>query len=245
VTPKDIPLVALAWVPCHRLIASRHPTVGLYDAIANTEDLEVVFAIEALTNPRIRQELNAVSLVPPADRVSGPGATLIMAAFTHLNPEGSRFSDGSYGVYYAARTLETAIVEVSYHRACFLARTAEAEIDVDMRWIQADLRRRVHDIRARSSVGAGRLPAVYDPDHYGAGQALGRTLRQRGSVALAYDSVRDPGGQCVAVFVPRALARARTAGHLSLHWDGRRISHWFGKGEPQPLADMSRASSPP
>ena len=31
-----------------------------------------------------------------------------MAAFTHLNPEGSRFSDGSYGVYYAAHTLATA-----------------------------------------------------------------------------------------------------------------------------------------
>jgi RES domain len=243
VKADEIPLVALAWVPCHRLIASRYPTVGLYDTIAQPEDLEVVFAIEALTNPRIRQELDALSLVPPADRVSGPGATLIMAAFTHLNPEGSRFSDGSYGVYYAARTLETAIAEVSYHRARFLARTAEAEIDVDMRWIQADLRRRAHDIRVRS-IGTGRLPAVYDPDHYGAGQALGRTLRQRGSKALAYNSVRDPGGQCVAVFVPRALARARTAGHLSLHWDGRRISHWFGKGEPQPVADTSRPTLP-
>ena len=120
-SPQDLPVSALAWLPCHRLIASRYPTVGLYDEIARPQDLDVVFAIEALTNPRVRQALGALSLVPPADRVSGPGATLIMAAFTHLNPEGSRFSDGSYGVYYAADTLETAVAEVSHHRARFLA----------------------------------------------------------------------------------------------------------------------------
>jgi len=230
IRPEEVPLAALAWAPCHRLIASRYPTVGLYDDIAQPADLDVVFAIEALTNPRIRQELGSLSLVPPADRVSGPGSTLIMAAFTHLNPEGSRFSDGSYGVYYAADTLETAIAEVGHDRARFLARTAEPDIDVDLRWIKADLRQRVHDIRARG------LPDVYDPDHYGASQVLGRALREQGSTALAYDSVRHAGGQCVAVFVPRALANARAAGHLSLHWDGHRITHWFEKSEPRAVA---------
>ena len=88
---------SVAWLPCHRLISSRFPTVGLYDQVAAPEDLDVAFAIEALTNPRVRQELGQLSLVPPADRVAGPGATLVMTAFTHLNPLGSRFSDGSWG----------------------------------------------------------------------------------------------------------------------------------------------------
>jgi hypothetical protein len=257
-SPEDLPVTPLAWTPCHRLIASRYPTVGLYDDIARPEDLDVVFAIEALTNPRVRQELGVLSQVPPADRVSGPGATLIMAAFTHLNPEGSRFSDGSYGVYYAADTLDTAVAEVSHHRARFLARTAEPEIDVDLRWIQADLCQPAHDLRIAAlpaSAGSSDQPsdqppdqprklaadrsadwaAVYHPEQYAAGQALGRALRTAGSCALAYDSVRRAGGHCVAVFVARALANARPAGHLSLHWDGRRISHWFEKSEPHPL----------
>ena len=85
------------------MIASRYPTVGLYDAIADPADLEVVFAIEALTNPRMRNELGQLQLVPPDERLSGAGSTPMMAAFTHLNPEGSRFSNGSYGVYYAAQ----------------------------------------------------------------------------------------------------------------------------------------------
>ena len=233
-----IPISTVCWLPCNRLIATRYPTVGLYDEIADPADLEFVFAIEALTNPRVRQELGTLSLVPPVDRVSGPGATLIMAAFTHLNPEGSRFSDGSFGVFYAARNLATAIAEVSHHRGRFLARTAESEIDIDLRWIQANIAKSVHDIRATSfsRENLAKIASdVYHLEHYGAGQTLAGSLRRAGSIALAYDSVRLPGGQCVAVFVPRALTSAQAVGHLCLHWDGSRISHWFEKGSPQIL----------
>lgn len=232
--PDVVPVHPLSWLPCHRLIASRFPTVGLYDNIAHPDDLDVVFAIEALTNPRMRQELGALSLVPPADRVTGPGASLVMAAFTHLNPEGSRFSDGSYGVFYAAASLATAIAEVGHHRARFLARTREPEIDLDLRWIQADLQHPLHDVRA-TALPDGTGAAVHDPDDYAAGQRLGRALREAGSAGITYDSVRDPGGQCVAVFVPRVLSRARPAGHVGLHWDGHRMSHWYEKGEPHPM----------
>jgi hypothetical protein len=229
--PKSTAALAIhsvAWLPCHRLIASRFPTVGLYDQVAAPEDLDVVFAIEALTNPRVRQELGQLSLVPPADRVAGPGATLIMAAFTHLNPLGSRFSDGSWGVYYAAESLQTAVAEVSHHRAAFLARTAEAAIDIDLRWIQADLMDKLHDIRGQ----AAAMPAVYDPVQYRASQDLGRALRAQGSAGIAFESVRRPQGQCVAIFKPKALSKARAVGHIGLHWDGRAISHWFEKGAP-------------
>lgn len=230
--PAAVPTSPVVWKPCHRLIATRFPTAGLYDQVAAPEDLDVVFAIEALTNPRVRQELGQLSLVPPGDRVAGPGATLVMAAFTHLNPLGSRFSDGNWGVYYAADSLVTAVAEVSHHRGAFLARTHEEPIDIDLRWVQADLEAPLHDLRGL----AGSLSAVYDPQHYGASQELGRALRAQGSAGIVYDSVRqrhDPAGQCVAVFRPKALSNARAAGHIGLHWDGQRISHWFEKGAPR------------
>lgn len=231
IEPDAIPLTSVGWLPCHRLIASRFPTVGLYDQVASPEDLDVVFAIEALTNPRVRQELGQLSLVPPADRVAGPGATLIMAAFTHLNPLGSRFSDGSWGVYYAADSLDTAVAEVSHHRAAFLARTAEDAIDIDLRWIQADLLDKLHDLRGQGAA----MPSIHDPSHYGASQVLGRALRSQGSQGMTYDSVRRRQGQCAAVFKPKALSNARATGHIGLHWDGRAISHWFEKGAPHAL----------
>ena len=226
-----MPVVKLDWHPCHRLIASRYPTVGLYDAIADPADLDVVYAIEALTNPRIRDELGELQLVPRDERIVGPGSTPVMAAFTHLNPEGSRFSDGSYGVYYAADTRETAIAEVGYHRALFLARTNEPPIDIDLRLITADLSAELHDLRGLREA----LPRCYDPVDYGAPQALGRELRAAGSWGVAYQSVRLEGGFCAAVFRPRALSRARQSAHIALHWDGQRISHWYEKKAPKEL----------
>lgn len=116
--------------------------------IERPADLEAVPAIEALTNDRLRDEVGEFSLVPPAERISGPGTAAIMAAFTHLNPSGSRFSDGSFGVFYCARALETAIAETSHHRAKFLAATREARMELDMRVYLVDLDAELHDLRA-------------------------------------------------------------------------------------------------
>ena len=241
VDPEDIPTTPIAWRPCYRLIPSRYPTVGLFDAIADPADLDAVFAIEALTNPRIRDELGQLQLVPPAERVSGVGSTVIMAAFTHLNAEGSRFSDGGHGVYYAALALETAIAEVSHHRAVFLSRTREAAIDVDMRVITATLVAELHDLCGLGSAAAPLL----DPDDYRASQTLARHLRDAGSWGVVFPSVRHPNGFCAAAFRPRALSHARSGAHIALHWDGLRITHWYEKRGPHELpAAAGRARHP-
>jgi RES domain len=227
-----IPITRTLWRTSYRLIPSRYPTVGLYDSIADPADLEVVFAIEALTNPRIRDEIGQLQLVPPDERVSGPGSTPIMAAFTHLNPEGSRFSNGSYGVYYAAQALETAIAEVSHHRAVFLARTNEPTIDVDMRLITAMVDAPLHDLRHVRKHAA----ELFDPDRYAVPQALGQQLRDAGSWGLQFPSVRDKGGVCVGLFRPKALRHAKSGAHIALHWDGQRITHWYEKRDPRLLS---------
>ena len=230
--PEAVPVRETVWRPSHRLIPSRYPTVGLYDRIADPADLDVVFAVEALTNARVRDEIGQLQLVPREERVSGPGSTPIMAAFTHLNPEGSRFSDGRYGVYYAAHSLETAVAEVSHHRAVFLARTAEPEIDVDLREIVANLRAPLHDLCA---LGDAAQPLLR-PDDYAVPQAFARRLRDAGSAGLVFPSVRQPGGFCVGLFRPRALEPARSGKHIGLHWDGQRITHWFEKRGPHALS---------
>ncbi|MEP7300571.1 MAG: RES family NAD+ phosphorylase [Caldimonas sp.] len=237
--PQSVPLTRVSWRPSYRLIPSRYPTVGLYDAIADAADLDAVFAIEALANPRLRDEIGELQLVPPAERVSGPGATPVMAAFTHLNPEGSRFSNGSYGVYYAAHSLATAVAEVSHHRALFLRRTDEPAIDLDQRLITANVEAELHDLGKAGAAGpaAERFAAALDPDDYGPSQGLGRALREAGSWGVRYPSVRDAGGECVAIFRPRALRHAEAAAHIALHWDGLRITHWYEKRRPQALGD--------
>ena len=220
-----VPLLThVAWRPCYRVIPSRFPPVGLYDRVADPADFEAVFAVENLTNPRLRQEVGEISLVPPEDRIAGPGTTPVMAAFTHLNPEGSRFSDGTYGVYYACRSLNTAVAESRYHRERFLMRTKEGPIELDMRTYLADLEGDLHEIRGRRDLGA-----VHDPNNYSAGQVLGRELKAVNSYGIVYDSVRDLGGECASVLRPPVLSPCIQGPHFGYIWDGSRITTVYEK----------------
>ncbi len=221
------PVNLVVWKPCWRLVPSCFPPVGLFDRVAYPEDLDIVFAIESLTNDRLRDEVGDITLVPPEDRVSGSGATPIMAAFTHLNPEGSRFSDGSYGVYYAANDINTAIAETCFHRSRFLAATNEPPIEIDMRSYASDINASLHDIRHNQ---AG-MPDIYtiNPEAYGAAQTLAKNLRDTGSNGIVYDSVRNPGGECVAIFRPRLLSPVIQGAHYCYVWDGKEIMTVYKK----------------
>ena len=70
---------------------------------------------------------------------------------------------------------------------------------------------------------------IYDPDSYAASQALAIEIRNTGSSGLAYDSVRKPGGECVAIFKPRVLSNCRQERHLTYVWDGSSISTVYEK----------------
>ena len=215
----DISTSPVDWKPCYRIIPSRFPPIGLFEAVADPEDLEAVFEIEAMTNDRLREEVGELALVPKEDRVSGPGSSAIMAAFTHLNPEGDRFTDGSYGVFYAGFSLETAISETRYHRTRFLEATDEPAQELDMRVYAVDLEAQMHDIRGKQDM----LPELYHPKNYGIAQATASDLRDAGSDGIVYDSVRHEGGECVAVFRPRLLSNCRQERHLCYVWDGSAI----------------------
>jgi RES domain len=214
----------VSWKPSYRIVPNRYPTVTLFDRVADPADFDALYALEALTNDRLRDELGEVSLVPPAERITGPGTTPIMAAFTHLNPQGSRFSDGSFGIYYAARKLDTAIAETRYHRERFLRATNESPIDLEMRTYLADIKGKLTDIRQRRD-----LRSLYDPDSYAASQPFGKRQRETGVDGIVYDSVRHGGGQCVATFRPKVIAPCVQGPHLIYAWDGTRIREVYEK----------------
>lgn len=221
----SLPVTQVEWKPSWRIIPSRFPPIQLFERVTRPDELEAIFAVEALTNPRLRDEAGDIRLVPPEDRVSGPGSSLIMAAFTHLNPEGSRFTDGTYGVFYAASNLDTAIAETTYHRERFMRATDEGRMELDMRVYLVDLAAALHDLRGRRA----EYPLVYHNDNYAAGQHLAATLRKDGSNGIAYDSVRRQGGECAAVFRARLLSNCRQERHLCYVWDGRRIASVYEK----------------
>ena len=215
------------WNGCFRIIPSRFPPVGLFDRVANPDDLDLNLELESRTNPRIAAEIGNLRLIPQEDRISGPGTTPVMAAFAHPNPEGSRFSDGVLGVFYAANDLATAIEETKFHRERFMDESGQEPMELDMRVYLVDLAGELHDIRGLRK----KYAHVYDPDpeNYAHGQALANTLRSDGSNGIVYDSVRHAGGECTAVFRPRVLSNCRQERHLCFRWNGRAISHVYEK----------------
>ena len=219
------PVVRLRWTPCWRIIPSRFPPIQLFERVTEPADLEAILELESLTDPRLRDEVGDIRLVLPEDRVGGPGTSIVMAAFTHPNPEGSRFSDGSYGVFYAANDFDTAIAESKHHRARFMRATSQPRMELNMRVHVVDLDGDVHDLRGRKPDS----PLVYHDDNYAGGQHLAQTLRKDGSNGIAYDSLRRGGGQCVAVFRPPLLSNGRQERHLCYLWDGQRIATVYEK----------------
>jgi len=223
----EIPLSQVDWKSTARIVSSRFPPAGLLDEVADPADLEIVFEIEGLTNPRLRNEAGDISLVPVEDRVSGPGTTPIMAPFTHLNPDGTRFSDGSYGVYYASKDLDTAVKETIHHRERFLRYSHEPPIEIDQRIYYSDMNTELTDLRPFRDT----QPGWYDPDSYAASQKLGSDLRQARGNGLVYSSVRHEGGACIAVFRPCLLSPVTQGPHLTYVWDGVSITDVYEKRE--------------
>jgi hypothetical protein len=204
-----------------RIIPSRYPPINLFERVSSPQDWEFLYEIEAMTNDRLRDEIGDISLVRSEDRVFGSGAGYIMSAFTHLNPVGSRFSDNTYGVYYASDTLDCAIGETKYHREKFLSFTDEPAIDLEMRVLIAELNGSLHDISSKAA------HELFDPEDYRISQQFARKLREAESLGIYYPSVRYEKGYCYAVFKPRAISKCRQERHLIYRWNGKKIEHVF------------------
>lgn len=210
----------IEWKGAVRIIRSAFPPIDLFEDIADPADWPLLISAEQKTNPRIMATIGNLDLVPAERRVGGNGASWLMAPFTHVSTDRpSRFTDGGYGVLYAANAFETALFETIHHHARFMARTAEAPgWTSQFREILLSVGADLHDLRGEA---AGH-PAL-DPDSYGAAQSLAKALRAGGSDGITYPSVRHPGGECVGLFYPDGASDPVQGRHLDYHWDGDRV----------------------
>jgi len=223
-----IPTAQIEWHGAIRIIRSRFPPIDLFEDIADPADWALLVSAEQKTNPRLMETIGTLDLVPPGRRVAGPGATYLMAPFTHVSRDRpSRFSNGAFGVLYAADRFETALLETVHHHGQFMARTGEAPgWTSQFRALSLTIAARLHDLRA----DPGSAAEVLAPDDYRAAQDLGAALRTRGSDGLVYPSVRDPHGQCAALFFPDLAHDPIQTRHLDYHWNGRRVDLYRDAG---------------
>ncbi len=231
IASEAVPVSRVRWQNARRVIRSSFPPIDLFEDIAPPEDWPVLIAAEEKTNPRLMATLGAIDLVPKPRRVSGPGASFLMAPFTHVSTDRpSRFSDGTYGVLYAAKRFETALLETMYHHSRFMARTREAAgWTSQFRELTLHVKATLHDLRGDDA----RWAPALDRDNYLESQRLGKALRAAGSEGLVYPSQRDVGGECVGLFYPDTAGKVVQGRHLDYHWDGTRVDLYrdAGSGE--------------
>jgi RES domain len=226
VIAADIPLAGIVWRGAVRIIRSVFPPIDLFEDIADPADWPLLISAEQKTNPRLMETIGNLDMVPAGRRVAGPGASYLMAPFTHVSPDRpSRFSNGAYGVLYAGDRFEVALIETIHHHARFMARTKEpAGWTSQFRELVLDVDASLHDLRGDT------YAAALDPDDYAASQALGAQLHTGGSDGIVYPSVRSPGGECVGLFYPDLAANPVQGRHLDYHWDGARVDFYRDAG---------------
>lgn len=83
------------WIngPQYRIIPTKYPPINFFERYTPPELMDEAFEIETITNERVRLEVGDLGQVAQKDRISGPGASIVMAAFTHCGFP-SRFTNG-------------------------------------------------------------------------------------------------------------------------------------------------------
>ena len=137
--------------------------------------------------------------------------------FSAPNPSGSRFSDGSFGVFYAGVDLETCIAEMAYHQVKNLRQSGAPGMRVHFSALRCRVSGHFVDVRN----GYGELHA---PDSHTEGRAFGMATKRAGADGIAYRSVRKIGGECLAIFRRPCVLSCARGGLVAFEWDGEKLA---------------------
>jgi len=208
----------------HRLIPSAYEEeTALNRLTSDSDELTALFELDGATNERLLGEAGLLPGITVRELVFGLSYShIVNAAFTHASPFGSRFNGPERGAWYAGFSLETAGIEVAFHKSEELReinwQEKETFFYIDF---LADFRGEFHDIR-----GDSRFAECLVPNSYTVSQKLARELLDKGSTGIVYPSVRHSGGTCIACFRPALVNNVRK---------GRRVSAEFENALATPV----------
>lgn len=185
-----------------RNIVSIRESQDLFDDLStNMQDQVMAIKHEMATKPWSYQ-----STLPIIDRPFEEAAWIeaIGYPFQPPNWSGSRFSDGAFGVWYGADSIETTVYETVWHwRNGFLAdaRFEHEGVSIERKVYQVQCDAALVDFRPEIE----RAPALIHPDDYSATQQLGKRLKGEGFPGLVTKSARC-GGDTFGVLNPVVLS---------------------------------------
>lgn len=146
------------------------------------------------------------------------GCSYAIAPFTHVNPAGSRFSAGDFGVLYLAATIETALAEVRHHQNQYWSGVHGLNYE---RFVFRGLSCTFAGDSMKDATSVPISDPIYDPDDYNDSHRLGSALKKAGCPGLRYLSVRAEGNHCWALLTPRPVSSIVQASHYEMVWNGQ------------------------
>lgn len=205
----------------YRLVNSKFPPIALFDDVADEADFEALYRLQAMTNPRLQNEIGRLELIPRGEIPFGiPGCSYATAPFTHVNPAGSRFSNGSFGVLYLADRMDTAIAEVRHHQERYWSNVQGLNYD---RFVFRGLTCSFTDAGMRDATGVPLSDPIYAPDDYTHSHQLGGEAKREACPGLRYHSVRCSGSVCWALMTPRPVTSIIQTAHYEMIWSNQII----------------------
>lgn len=188
----------------HRNIVSLRASQNLFDDLsAEANDWAMAQAVESQARPPTYR-----SSSPVIDRPFEEAAWVHTIAWPFRNGSASRFSDGSFGVWYGAQSIETTVHETAHHWRHGLLRDAGFEIE------GVAIERHVYAVTCTALLldlrpAARFMREVFDPIDCTASRMLGSRIHREGHPGLLAPSVRDPDGQAYAIMNPGVLSDPR------------------------------------
>ncbi|MYM39857.1 RES domain-containing protein [Pseudoduganella sp. CY13W] len=213
------PITPLRQFDTCRLLPSRFADTedSVLSPLAETEqELHDLFELDNATNARLRAQHGGAPGITTDELVFGvPHFRIINAAYTYARPEGSRFNTGERGAWYCAFDVNTALAEVSFHKAVEYAEINRYDDSVQYQAMLADFTASFHDLR-----GQEQYRDCLQADSYIASQTLAERLLDGGALGLIYPSVRQAGGTNLACFRPALVGNVRKGASYRLTWRG-------------------------
>jgi hypothetical protein len=137
--------------------------------------------------------------------------------------QSSRYSDGSFGAWYGADSVEATVYETAYHWYHGLLLDAEGytgeAVAIERRIYNVACDALILDLRPR----VGEFPALLHKTDYGFTHQVGARLRREGHPGLVTPSVRYPAGLNYVVFNPAVLSAPRVNCMLTYRLKGKHI----------------------
>ena len=196
------------------------------DLSSNTEEWFLARQVESDTRPQPYQ-----SHTPQLHRPFEEALWLNAIHWPFINRQTSRFSDGSFGVWYGSDRLETSVHESAYH--WFRGLLCDAGFEHEEVIIERTLYAVACDavLLDFRSVSAN-YPALLHTADYTFTQSIGARIHGEGHPGLLTLSARHQGGVNYAILNPNILSNPRQQSQLSYRLHGQTITVEDAPGVP-------------